>query len=171
MTPLGHLLQGPSNQKLQSLLQFHLDEQRKQKARLALEDSKGKLEELELELSKIVGLHELKLQLRTWAKGMLLDEKRRVLGLKIAPRRPPHMAFLGNPGTGITLTTLWKIALYFCLISFFSLHTFLHTCKRAWIFAAEKLSNIFKLQSTSDLVCCLQNHMYQTTRIRSSRKV
>lgn len=54
MTPLGHLLQGPSNQKLQSLLQFHLDEQRKQKARLALEDSKGKLEELELELSKLL---------------------------------------------------------------------------------------------------------------------
>ncbi|XP_057867458.1 ribulose bisphosphate carboxylase/oxygenase activase, chloroplastic isoform X2 [Cryptomeria japonica] len=103
MTPLGHLLQGPSNQKLQSLLQFHLDEQRKQKARLALEDSKGKLAELELELSKIVGLHELKLQLRTWAKGMLLDEKRRVLGLKIATRRPPHMAFLGNPGTGKTM--------------------------------------------------------------------
>lgn len=35
-----------------------------------------------------------------WAKGMLLDEQRQALGLKVGARRPPHMAFLGNPGTG-----------------------------------------------------------------------
>ncbi|XP_057789088.1 uncharacterized protein LOC131005970 [Salvia miltiorrhiza] len=63
---------------------------------------KGKMDELELELSKIVGLHELKLQLRKWAKGMLLDEKRRATGVDLGPRKPPHMAFLGNPGTGKT---------------------------------------------------------------------
>jgi hypothetical protein len=31
---------------------------------------------------------------------MLFDEKRRALGLNIAARKSPHMAFLGNPGTG-----------------------------------------------------------------------
>ncbi|XP_057787188.1 ribulose bisphosphate carboxylase/oxygenase activase, chloroplastic isoform X6 [Salvia miltiorrhiza] len=63
---------------------------------------KGKMDEFELELSKIVGLHELKLQLQKWAKGMLLDEKRRAMGVDLGPRKPPHMAFLGNPGTGKT---------------------------------------------------------------------
>ena len=58
------------------------------------------MEELEKALSNIVGLHDLKVQLRKWAKGMLLDERRRALGLKLGVRRPPHMAFLGNPGTG-----------------------------------------------------------------------
>ncbi|KAL6511350.1 hypothetical protein OROHE_020432 [Orobanche hederae] len=59
----------------------------------------GKMEEFDYELSKIVGLHSLKEQLRKWAKGMLLDEKRRAMGLNLGPRKPPHMAFLGNPGT------------------------------------------------------------------------
>ncbi|KAL6523601.1 hypothetical protein OROGR_017204 [Orobanche gracilis] len=62
----------------------------------------GKMEEFDYELSKIVGLHSLKEQLRKWAKGMLLDEKRRAMGLNLGPRKPPHMAFLGNPGTGKT---------------------------------------------------------------------
>lgn len=103
MTPLSHLSHGPSNQKLQLLLQVHLDEQRKRKAREACEKSKSKMSLLEVELSRVVGLHELKVQLRTWAKGMILDEKRRALGLKVAARRSPHMAFLGNPGTGKTM--------------------------------------------------------------------
>lgn len=63
---------------------------------------KGKMDEFDYELSKIVGLHDLKLQLQKWAKGMLLDEKRRAMGIDLGPRKPPHMAFLGNPGTGKT---------------------------------------------------------------------
>ncbi|XP_057788972.1 uncharacterized protein LOC131005879 isoform X2 [Salvia miltiorrhiza] len=62
----------------------------------------GKMDEFELELSKIVGLHELKRQLQTWAKGTLLDEKRRAMGVDLGPRKLSHMAFLGNPGTGKT---------------------------------------------------------------------
>lgn len=100
MTPINHLSQGPGNEKLRELLHGYLEEQRKRKAIEACSQTKAKMDELENELSKIVGLDELKLQLRKWAKGMLLDERRRALGLKVGARRPPHMAFLGNPGTG-----------------------------------------------------------------------
>jgi len=100
MTPLNHLSPGPGSEKLRQLLNQYLEEQRKRRALEACSETKAKMDELEGELSKIVGLHDLKLQLRKWARGMLLDERRRALGLKVGARRPPHMAFLGNPGTG-----------------------------------------------------------------------
>ena len=100
MTPINHLSQGSENEKLRGLLQRYHEEQRKRKAIEACSETKAKMDELEDSLSNIVGLQELKLQLQKWAKGMLLDERRRALGLKVGPRRPPHMAFLGNPGTG-----------------------------------------------------------------------
>ncbi|KAG5009335.1 hypothetical protein AAZX31_07G081900 [Glycine max] len=103
MTPLNHLSQGPGTEKLRELLLWHLEEQRKQRAIEACSETKAKMDELEKELSNIVGLNDLKVQLRKWAKGMLLDEKRRSLGLHVGRRRPPHMAFLGNPGTGKTM--------------------------------------------------------------------
>ena len=100
MTPINHLSVGPGSEKLRQLLQWHTDEQRKKKALEACSETKAKMEELENALCNIVGLHELKIQLRKWAKGMLLDERRVALGLKVGARKPPHMAFLGNPGTG-----------------------------------------------------------------------
>ncbi|XP_057447133.1 uncharacterized protein LOC130738966 [Lotus japonicus] len=103
MTPLNHLSQGPGTEKLRELLHWHLDEQRKKRAIKACSETKSKMDELEKELTNIVGLNDLKVQLRKWAKGMLLDERRRALGLHVGTRRPPHMAFLGNPGTGKTM--------------------------------------------------------------------
>lgn len=100
MTPLDHLPQGQSSEKLRELLRWFLQEQRKKSALEACGKTKAKMDLLEEELSNIVGLNELKTQLRKWAKGMLLDERRRALGMNIGTRRPPHMAFLGNPGTG-----------------------------------------------------------------------
>lgn len=102
-TPLAHLPKSPSHQKLCALIQNHLDQQMKEIAMKACEGSQMKMDTLEAELQKVIGLQDLKLQLRKWAKGMLLDEKRKALGLKVAVRRPPHMAFLGNPGTGKTM--------------------------------------------------------------------
>ncbi|KAK4759778.1 hypothetical protein SAY87_022909 [Trapa incisa] len=103
MTPLNHLSRGAASQKLKEMLNNYVEEQRKRRALQACSETKAKMDALERELSNIVGLHELKVQLRKWAKGMLLDERRRALGLKVGIRRPPHMAFLGNPGTGKTM--------------------------------------------------------------------
>ncbi|URE44819.1 N-(5'-phosphoribosyl)anthranilate isomerase [Musa troglodytarum] len=99
MTPLSHLSEGAGNEKLQGLLCWHMGEQRKRKAIESCSEAKAKMAEFEAAISNVVGLQELKMQLHRWARGMLFDEKRRALGLCIAPRRPPHMAFLGNPGT------------------------------------------------------------------------
>ncbi|KAH8973675.1 hypothetical protein BDL97_01G061000 [Sphagnum fallax] len=95
-TPLGHLPKSPSNDKLRSLLQAQLDKQQSNKGH-------SMIAALEAALQPIVGLEHLKLQLRRWAKGTLLNEKRRALGLHVPKRQPPHMCFLGNPGTGKTM--------------------------------------------------------------------
>ncbi|CAA6675694.1 unnamed protein product [Spirodela intermedia] len=81
----------------------HAEEQRRRKALEICKDATAKMAEFETAMATIVGLEEIKSQLHRWAKGMLMDERRRSLGLKIAPRRPPHMAFLGSPGTGKTM--------------------------------------------------------------------
>jgi len=103
MTPLNHLSQGSGSEKLRALLLKHIEEKRKQKAVEICNEAKIKMEDFEVEMSNIVGLNDLKLQLHKWAKGMIMDERRRALGLSIAARKLPHMAFLGSPGTGKTM--------------------------------------------------------------------
>ncbi|CAL5058966.1 unnamed protein product [Urochloa decumbens] len=100
--PLNHIPGGAGSEKLLTLLSRHMEEQRKRKALMSCREGKA-MAEFEEAMSQIVGLQELKMQLRRWARGMLFDEKRRAMGLGIASRRAPHMAFLGNPGTGKTM--------------------------------------------------------------------
>lgn len=97
--PLNHIPGGAGSEKLLKLLISHIEEQRRRKALMSCREGKA-MAEFEDAISQIVGLQELKMQLRRWARGMLFDEKRRALGLGIASRKAPHMAFLGNPGTG-----------------------------------------------------------------------
>nr|DAD44671.1 TPA_asm: hypothetical protein HUJ06_002901 [Nelumbo nucifera] len=103
MTPLNYLSQGPESKNLRELLHWYLEERHKHRTIEACSETKAKMAELKQELLNIVGLNELKQQLCKWAKGMLMDGKRRALGLKVAARKVSHMAFLGNPGTGKTM--------------------------------------------------------------------
>ncbi|KAJ7294548.1 hypothetical protein O6H91_Y251000 [Diphasiastrum complanatum] len=103
MTPLSHIPKISSHEKLQTLLKDRLELQLRQKAQKICQLSEQRMADLEAELNKLMGLKELKLQLWKWAKGMILDEKRKSLGLKVPRRRLPHMAFLGSPGTGKTM--------------------------------------------------------------------
>jgi hypothetical protein len=75
--------------------------QRKTKARKSCREAKA-MADFDESISHVVGLKKMKMQMRKWARGMLLDEKRKAMGLDIEERKVPHMAFLGNPGTGRT---------------------------------------------------------------------
>ncbi|XP_044469538.1 protein CfxQ homolog [Mangifera indica] len=104
MTPIDHISKIQESGKLLDLLLSHQVKQRKERLDEACKKQKERMDALEKELSDIVGLDELKRQLRKWAKGILLNERRKAIGLKIVTAgRLPHMAFLGNPGTGKTM--------------------------------------------------------------------
>ncbi|KAK1313342.1 hypothetical protein QJS10_CPA06g00668 [Acorus calamus] len=67
------------------------------------EELKAKVLEVEQVISNIVGMSDLKLQLKKWAKGLIMDQRRRCCGLQSSARKPPHMVFPSNPGTGKTM--------------------------------------------------------------------
>ncbi|KAJ0097973.1 hypothetical protein Patl1_27427 [Pistacia atlantica] len=104
MTPVDHLSKILECGKLRDLLLSRQQEQRKTKLLEACSKQNERMDALEKELSNIVGLDKLKMQLRKWAKGILMNERRKAIGLEIGTAgRLPHMAFLGNPGTGKTM--------------------------------------------------------------------
>ncbi|KAJ0097518.1 hypothetical protein Patl1_27408 [Pistacia atlantica] len=104
MTPLDHLSKIQESGKLSDLLVSRQKDQHNKKFLEACSKQKERMDALEKELSNIVGLDELKIQLRKWAKGILVDERRKAIGVKMGTAGIfPHMAFLGNPGTGKTM--------------------------------------------------------------------
>lgn len=63
----------------------------------------GVAEWLEHELESVVGLAELKDQVRAFYRSLMLDETRRAQGHDVkGMAKTPHMIFQGNPGTGKT---------------------------------------------------------------------
>lgn len=94
---------------------------RKQSARIAISDipademniiikddieSENKISNsfnLENELSKIVGLEEIKDYIRTLSARLRVQNERKKLGLTVDSTQTMHMIFKGNPGTGKTM--------------------------------------------------------------------
>ncbi|KAF9612472.1 hypothetical protein IFM89_000220, partial [Coptis chinensis] len=103
LTPINRLSHGNVCEELCELLHAHLQEQRKCRGTDACAEPSGTIAKLEDAISSIIGLNDLKVQLRKWGKGLVLDEKRRALGVKVGARRSPNMVFLRNPGTGKTM--------------------------------------------------------------------
>ncbi|KAJ0040588.1 hypothetical protein Pint_26759 [Pistacia integerrima] len=103
MTVLDHLSKIQESGELHDVFLSHQEEQRKKKVLEACSKEKETMDALDKELSNIVGLDELKTQLRKWAKSFLVDERRKALGLIVGTERPPHIPFQGYPGTGRVL--------------------------------------------------------------------
>lgn len=58
---------------------------------------------LEEEFAKLVGLDDIKAEILSMRQELLLDKRRRELGMDLGPIEAPHFAFYGNPGTGKTM--------------------------------------------------------------------
>lgn len=59
--------------------------------------------DLESELKKIIGLEQVKADLRNFKHQLELDKRRRDLGFSIDKSTKEHMCFMGSPGTGKTM--------------------------------------------------------------------
>ena len=59
-------------------------------------------EYLETEFAKIVGLNQVKDQMRRMLKAIRLNERRRLAGVTVSAKQDHHMVLVGAPGTGKT---------------------------------------------------------------------
>lgn len=60
------------------------------------------LDDVRLEISNLVGLPEIRVQLETIVEIILDAEKHESCGFTVIPPKPFHMVFVGNNGTGTT---------------------------------------------------------------------
>jgi len=58
---------------------------------------------IERELEKIIGLSQVKSQIRRLRKSLRVDVRRREAGVPVPSALPRHMVFMGNPGVGKTM--------------------------------------------------------------------
>jgi SpoVK/Ycf46/Vps4 family AAA+-type ATPase len=58
---------------------------------------------LEEEFAKLVGMDDIKSEILMMRRELMLDKRRRELGMDLGDLEAPHFAFYGNPGTGKTM--------------------------------------------------------------------